>query len=87
MYRSEVPPQCAVCHGTALSAPTRVRHSDGTTELELADVVEGQPYIQRFAVDRASVCFDCGHVMFSLSASGLRRLRQRKSTLSAIADG
>ena len=69
-----------------MSPPTSLRQSEGRAEVELADVVDGARYVQRFEVDRASVCFECGHVMLCIGAKALARLRHRAGTLTAIAE-
>lgn len=80
MYRApDATPRCSACGNANLTPATKFDTSEGFPNVyfEKAEPETGffASNTETFAVDRARVCLDCGHVMFSFSSDKLATLR------------
>jgi len=91
MYRDPgaTPPRCPLCGGTSLTPETKLDPSEGYLNVHY-EVAGGEPGllgsapVERFAVDRARICLDCGHVVTGMSARTLAMLRARLGQLAPV---
>jgi hypothetical protein len=71
-----------MCGATALTPPTLLQPTEGHLNLHF-QAPGAQPGFlgmmssETFAVDRASVCLECGHVILGLSPERLQELRAK----------
>ncbi len=93
MYRApEAPPlRCPACGATSLSPQTKLDPSEGylNVHFHVAGAppgLLGVPPTERFVVDRARICLDCGHAVMGLSARALAQLRGRLAHLAPTSD-
>jgi hypothetical protein len=77
-----------MCGATSLTAPTLFLHSgDGNPKVHFkvrgakAGFLGGAPDDEKFVVDRARVCLQCGHVSLGFSAERLQELREKSESL------
>ena len=90
MYRSpDATPRCTACGNSQLTPETKFDTSEGFANLffhyrDATPGFFGGVESRIFALDRARVCLDCGHVMLSLSARKLAALREAMPALAAV---
>jgi hypothetical protein len=89
-YRSAEPaPRCSSCGGSSLTPSTKFDTSEGYAKVYFENTkVEpsffGGSGTITFAIDRARVCLDCGHVMLGFSKERLEGLRHEMASLKPI---
>jgi hypothetical protein len=89
MYRvPDTSPRCVACGNTNLTPETRFDPSEGNANIHFFDPKAKQGFLDdghpTFAVNRARVCLDCGHVMLSLGGTRLEQLRAAIDRLRAV---
>ena len=82
MYRSpDATPRCTACGNSQLTPETKFDTSEGLANVyfrhrDAKPDFFGSVESATFAVDRARVCLDCGHVMLSFCEAKLAALRE-----------
>jgi len=95
MYRApDTTPRCVACGGQSLTPETKFDPSEGWAYVHFAEHGTRSPLFGggdrptltpvRFAIDRARVCLDCGHVKLSMSSKTVAKLRADLANLQAF---
>jgi hypothetical protein len=74
-----------VCGGTATTPLTSFDPSEGYSYVHFART-DGQTHT-RFALDRVSVCLDCGHAALAFGAKRLAQIRSMLPVLAPVPEG
>jgi hypothetical protein len=91
MYReADDSPRCTACGNPNVTPPTHFDLTEGSASVVFGIRQPEKGWLaetsKRFAVNRARVCLDCGHVMLAFGPERLEELRRALADLRPIAE-